>query len=114
MKNSIYRTLQAVPETYIFHRKHEVRHTKPFKCKEIDCPNSKGFSTKNDLDRHKKSVHKINVMEKSYRCAAVNCPKKEKIWPRPDNFRQHCKRMHRNVDSEELLRMSVILSNVRR
>lgn len=103
-------------KSYIFRRKHEVRHTKPFKCNESNCTRSKGFSTKNDLDRHKKSVHKIapkNVVDKSYRCAAVNCPKKEKIWPRPDNFRQHCKRMHRDEDSEELLRKSVILSNVR-
>lgn len=91
-----------------------LRHTKPFVCEESNCNRKAGFSTKNDLERHKKSVHKItprNASDKSYRCAATNCPKKEKIWPRLDNFRQHCSRMHKEMDCEELVRMSVVLSN---
>ena len=61
-----------------------------------------------------KSVHKItpkNSTDKSFRCAAANCPKKEKIWPRLDNFRQHCVRMHPNEKIDELVRKSVVLSS---
>ncbi|KAL8993686.1 MAG: hypothetical protein Q9169_006163 [Polycauliona sp. 2 TL-2023] len=68
-----------------------------------------GFSTNNDLDRHKKSVHKImpkNSTDKSFRCAAINCSKRDKIWPRLDNFRQHCLRIHPEEACEELVRKS--------
>ena len=96
-------------------RKHMLRHTRPFECQEPNCNRKVGFSTKNDLERHKKSVHKIapkNSTDRSFRCAAKNCPKKDKIWPRLDNFRQHCLRMHAAEDCEELVRMSVVSSNV--
>ncbi|KAJ4361561.1 hypothetical protein N0V85_009393, partial [Neurospora sp. IMI 360204] len=55
----------------------------------------KGFSTKNDLQRHLASVHKKYTVV--YHCCHGNCPtktKKEKDWPRADNFRQHLKRVH--------------------
>ncbi|KAL8899904.1 MAG: hypothetical protein Q9192_001346 [Flavoplaca navasiana] len=76
--------------------------------------NQSEHSTNNDLDRHKKSVHKImptNSNDRSFRCAALNCPKREKIWPRLDNFRQHCKRIHPEVQEsseklDELVRKS--------
>ncbi|KAI4278719.1 MAG: hypothetical protein LQ337_000828 [Flavoplaca oasis] len=84
-----------------------LRHEKPYKCDVLNCQKNDGFSTNNDLDRHKKSVHKImptNSNDRSFRCAALNCPKREKIWPRLDNFRQHCKRIHPEVqDSSEKL-----------
>ena len=86
-------------------------HTRPYKCTANNC--SKDFSTNNDLERHKKSVHKIapkNGTDKSYRCAAPNCSKKEKLWPRLDNFRQHCTRIHKDQNIEELVRKSVLLS----
>lgn len=96
-------------------RKHILRHTKPFQCEELNCPRkSSGFSTNNDLERHKKSVHRIapkNSSDRNFRCAADNCPKKHKIWPRHDNFRQHCARMHGGEDTDELVRKSVVPSN---
>ncbi|KAL8958299.1 MAG: hypothetical protein Q9183_005866, partial [Haloplaca sp. 2 TL-2023] len=89
--------------------KHVLRHEKPYKCDFPKCPKVDGFSTQNDLDRHKKSVHKImpkNSNDRSFRCAAMNCPKKEKIWPRLDNFRQHCVRIHDGENCDELVRKS--------
>lgn len=92
-------------------RKHELRHTKPFKCLQPHCPKPDGFSTKNDLDRHLKSVHKfapINIADKRYKCMA--CTGKDKIWPRLDNFRAHCIRIHKDQDTDELVRQSVVTS----
>lgn len=92
-----------------------LRHEKPFKCDVPGCSKVDGFSTNNDLDRHKKSVHKImpkNSTDRSFRCAARNCPKKEKIWPRLDNFRQHCIRIHQEEDCDELVRKSVVISSM--
>lgn len=48
---------------------------------------------------------------KAYQCAAPHCAKKEKIWPRADNFRQHCQRIHRDMDAEELMHKSLIMSH---
>ena len=92
-----------------------MRHDKPFHCQEPNCKRKEGFSTNNDLERHRKSVHKIapkNPGDRSYRCASANCPKRDKIWPRLDNFRQHCIRMHVQENLDVLVRQSVVLSTV--
>jgi cytochrome c556 len=82
-----------------------LRHNKPFKC---DIPNcrrgGRGFTTVNDLQRHKKSVHRINATENSFQCASETCRSKEKIWPRLDNFKQHIHRMHKDEDEGDLIR----------
>ncbi|EHL01787.1 hypothetical protein M7I_2138 [Glarea lozoyensis 74030] len=36
-------------------KKHELRHTKPYKCQVAGCTRLEGFSTTNDLDRHMKN-----------------------------------------------------------
>ncbi|KAI9713328.1 MAG: hypothetical protein M1812_006687 [Candelaria pacifica] len=90
-------------------KKHILRHEKPFVCDEMNCSRKEGFSTSNDLDRHKKSVHRIIPKRgsmKSYRCFSASCKTKDKLWPRLDNFRQHLKRMHQSEDTDELLRIS--------
>ncbi|KAI9702111.1 MAG: hypothetical protein M1836_001455 [Candelina mexicana] len=90
-------------------RKHILRHERPFVCDESGCTRKEGFSTSNDLDRHKKSVHKITPKrgsQKSYRCFSAGCKTKDKLWPRLDNFRQHLQRMHHSEDMNELLRIS--------
>ena len=91
-------------------RKHLHRHGKPFVCHEPDCSRGpKGFSTKNDLDRHKKSVHHIipeNTTDRSFKCAGINCSKRDKVWPRLDNFKSHCLRMHKTEDVDELIKQS--------
>ncbi|KAK3360090.1 hypothetical protein B0T25DRAFT_534701 [Lasiosphaeria hispida] len=73
--------------------KHKQRHDKPYRCEEPGCPRREGFGTSNDLDRHKKSVHKADGVK--YRCTMGSCESKDKIWPRADNFRSHLKRVHK-------------------
>ena len=87
-------------------KKHHARHNAPWKCNHGDCPRSiKGFATINDLNRHEKSVHGMNVRgSKNYKCFAPNCPKGEKEWPRLDNFTQHLVRMHGDDDQDVLIR----------
>lgn len=60
-----------------------------------NCDDAKFFKTKNDLDRHRKTLHNILVKgDKIYRCQIANCGSIGKIWPRYDNFKQHVTRMH--------------------
>ena len=97
-----------------FTRKHRQRHGKPFICEEHNCNRVKGFSTKNDLDRHKKSVHHINPLnatDRSFKCAGLNCSKRGKIWPRLDNFKSHCSRMHPKENTDELVKTSAFCSS---
>lgn len=82
-----------------------LRHNKPFKCHVPGCRRGgKGFTTVNDLNRHKKSVHRIGALENSYQCASEHCRNREKIWPRLDNFKQHIHRMHKDEDEQDLIR----------
>ncbi|KAL8911539.1 MAG: hypothetical protein Q9171_003303 [Xanthocarpia ochracea] len=109
-----YQSCGVVSKNQSEHRKHLLRHEKPHKCDISGCSKVDGFSTNNDLDRHKKSVHKImpkNSTDRSFRCAAINCPKKEKIWPRLDNFRQHCLRIHPDEECDELVKKSAMEAN---
>ncbi|KAJ6443258.1 transcription factor Zn, C2H2 [Purpureocillium lavendulum] len=66
------------------HRKHMQRHLKAHKCPYPSCAKGqRGFSTSNDLVRHKS--------------------KGPKIWPRADNFRSHLRRTHKielNADDD--------------
>lgn len=81
-----------------------LKHSKPFKCDIRNCKrNSQGFTTSNDLDRHKKSVHRIRLGDKSYQCASEACRNKRKVWPRLDNFKQHIDRMHSEEDKVDLI-----------
>ncbi|KAL8755598.1 MAG: hypothetical protein Q9199_003535 [Rusavskia elegans] len=110
-----YQSCNTVSKNHSEHRKHMLRHEKPYKCDVPGCSKVDGFSTNNDLDRHKKSVHKImpkNSTDRSFRCAAINCPKREKIWPRLDNFRQHCLRIHPEEGCDDLVRKSVVVSSM--
>jgi hypothetical protein len=86
-------------------KKHRQRHTKPFTCDVHGCARTEGFSTPNDLDRHKRSVHPDESPDGNrFQCPHGQCKSKEKIWPRADNFRAHLKRVHRieNVKDEDL------------
>ncbi|KAI1466016.1 uncharacterized protein F4812DRAFT_93419 [Daldinia caldariorum] len=77
-------------------KKHKQRHDKPFKCIVKGCTRREGFSTPNDLDRHKRSLHPgEDAVGDRYRCQVGPCANKDKIWPRADNFRAHMKRVHK-------------------
>ena len=95
-------------------RKHKLRHEKPFKCVEIDCERSKdGFSTQADLSRHQRTVHDVAMAGTSeYQCKAEGCPKKDKIWYRADNFREHCRRLHPSLNFSELMENSLLSKKV--
>jgi len=83
-----------------------LKHDKPHMCDILPCKRAalgKGFTTINDLDRHKKSVHRIGVNKDSYQCASENCRNKQKLWPRLDNFKQHISRMHKGEDEADLI-----------
>ncbi|KAL7936964.1 hypothetical protein V8C35DRAFT_212381 [Trichoderma chlorosporum] len=78
-------------------KKHRARHLKPFRCNHESCPRSReGFSTPNDLARHRKTVHREHdESDPIYVCRHDPCSrKKEKLWPRADNFRSHLARSH--------------------
>ena len=82
-----------------------LRHTKVFLCTVPNCRRAgKGFSTANDLERHRKSVHVIGVPRNSWKCSAESCRNKDKIWPRLDNFKQHLHRMHKDEDEASMIR----------
>ncbi|KAH3200109.1 hypothetical protein KXW44_009296 [Aspergillus fumigatus] len=90
-------------------RKHEARHQKLYKCDQPNCSRKQGFGTINDLARHKKCVHKQEPERGPkilYLCFGRNCPRRQKRWPRLDNFRQHLLRMHGDEDADELLKRS--------
>ncbi|KAF2806834.1 uncharacterized protein BDZ99DRAFT_523400 [Mytilinidion resinicola] len=91
-------------------KKHHLKHVKPYKCDIRNCRRgTRGFTTINDLNRHKKSVHNITVgaATKSYQCASEHCRNRGKIWPRLDNFKQHIHRMHKDENVEDLIRRSL-------
>ncbi|KAI1502791.1 hypothetical protein F5X99DRAFT_417598 [Biscogniauxia marginata] len=91
-------------------KKHNQRHTKPFKCSVEDCTRHReGFSTSNDLDRHIRSVHPFEKASGNrYQCRLGTCKNKDKIWPRADNFKAHLKRVHQQQNlSDEVLEQYV-------
>ena len=94
------------------YRKHQLQHTKPYRCIELDCLRTDGFATQNDLQRHRASVHcKIPLVGKSagFVCVACNSTQTTqaavpKFWPRRDNFKAHVKRKHPLEDLESVIR----------
>ncbi|KAE9987499.1 hypothetical protein EG328_002484 [Venturia inaequalis] len=94
------------------YRKHMLKHDKPNKCDVPGCTRVDGFSTINDLQRHKKSKHGIGIdtITTSFKCASPSCKNQAKIWPRRDNFKQHILRMHKDEDVNALISRSEIKS----
>jgi hypothetical protein len=86
-------------------RKHALRHSRPFRCRQPGCTITIGFCTANDLERHMKSRHLGTLRDSApsitYRCYVPGCRWKEKSWPRMDNFRSHLKRIHSTVLTTE-------------
>ncbi|TLD08953.1 uncharacterized protein PgNI_07768 [Pyricularia grisea] len=93
-------------------KKHMQRHDKMHFCKEPGCTRKEGFSTQNDLDRHKRSKHPAtNATGRRYRCHLGTCKNKPKKWPRADNFRQHLKRRHKDEVEDDDLEQFVVHEN---
>ncbi|KAF2718150.1 hypothetical protein K431DRAFT_306277 [Polychaeton citri CBS 116435] len=99
-------------------RKHALTHCRPFTCPVVGCKRElDGFSTRNDLERHKKSVHNIKPLVGSkwgYICSSCNPPDKQqdagdtpqKWWPRLDNFKAHIRRKHEDQDIGAIIEAS--------
>ncbi|KAK9782522.1 hypothetical protein AB5N19_09100 [Seiridium cardinale] len=101
-KELICETCNKVLKTNSELKKHQQRHTKPYVCDLPNCNRVGGFSTSNDLDRHKRSIHPGEFANGNrYRCTFGGCRNKDKVWPRADNFRAHIKRVHRQQISDE-------------
>jgi hypothetical protein len=76
--------------------KHLQRHKKPHLCTYPDCSRSaNGFASNNDLVRHKRTVHGEMQNGRTFICHHDACAKKDKYWPRADNFRSHLLRVHK-------------------
>jgi hypothetical protein len=82
-------------------------HNKPYTCDIEGCRRTAGFTTMNDLNRHKIAKH-FNGMDPtgkttSYRCASKDCRNPGKIWSRLDNFKAHIVKMHPNDDTQDII-----------
>jgi hypothetical protein len=84
-----------------YERKHAARHDGAHISREPGCTRTEGFATVGDPERHQKSVHKIH--SKEYKCFGDSCPRRDKEWPRFDNFKQHLTRMHPHESTETLI-----------
>ncbi|KAE8550323.1 hypothetical protein EYB25_006549 [Talaromyces marneffei] len=88
-------------------RKHDARHRKAHKCEEDGCESR--FGNKNDLERHRKSVHNKCPEcgpKETYKCFGRNCGHPEKVWPRLDNFKAHLRLKHYEENETDLLSWS--------
>lgn len=92
-----------------------LRHEKRFYCNHAGCSRAgRGFGTRNDLDRHRKSLHNLNSgILKSWKCKASRCEKPEKVWPRFDNFKQHVMRLHKDEHNGDQKQIDEILKRYR-
>ena len=90
--------------------------SKPYCCNFPGCDRLEGFSSESDLDRHKRTRHNIPSSRRpnrSWRCQACQTDGKgrnnTKTWLRLDNFRDHCRKSHKNQDVNDLVARSELL-----
>lgn len=103
-KELICETCKKTLKTNSELKKHRQRHSKPYRCEVRGCTRQGGFSTTNDLDRHKRSRHpELVTAGNRYQCSLGSCKAKEKLWPRADNFRAHLKRCHQLTVTEDAM-----------
>lgn len=60
----------------------------------------------NDLDRHRRAVHRLGSLGTYFRCASRSCKQKDKIWSSFNDFREHFKSLHDQEDALELIDQS--------
>lgn len=71
------------------------RHTRPFKCDVLGCERYVGFTSKGDLDRHRKEVHRQNLDAATLHiCPYRGCNRHEIGFARKSNLEDHIKRIH--------------------
>ena len=90
--------------------------SKPYFCDIPGCDRLEGFSSESDLDRHKRTRHNIPSSRRpnrSWICQACQTDGKgrnnSKVWLRLDNFRDHCRKSHKNQAVNDLVARSELL-----
>ena len=90
----------AVELIFYASRKHMDKHERPYKCTVDGCDNSQGFTSKGDLSRHQRIVHKSdNGQGGLLFCNEPNCARGPSGGPnagfsRSDNLADHIRRRH--------------------
>ncbi|KXT08797.1 hypothetical protein AC579_2553 [Pseudocercospora musae] len=96
-------------------KRHARIHTRPFVCTETGCKVTRGFASKNDLERHKKSVHL--VMPEAgpkgwYECPIGGFDKCMKLWPRKDNLHVNLRKQHKTEGKQDVIVQAQFLLGV--
>ena len=90
----------AVELTFYASSKHMDKHERPYICAVDSCDHLQGFTSKGDLSRHQRIVHKLDSGQGSLLfCNEPNCARGPSGGPnagfnRSDNLADHIRRMH--------------------
>ncbi|KAL2397957.1 hypothetical protein ABEF93_006563 [Exophiala dermatitidis] len=78
--------------------KHMDRHERPYKCTEVGCELTQGFTYSGGLLRHQREVHKINLTSRrvqSFFCPFPDCNRSSGVgFSRRENLEEHKRRRH--------------------
>ena len=96
-----------------FTRKHSDRgsNRKSYFCDVPGCDRVGGFSSESDLTRHRRTKHNISSfrrLDRRWQCQACQAEgehggRNTRVWLRLDNFRDHCRKSHKNQNINELV-----------
>ena len=91
-------------------RKHMNKHDRPYKCTVADCTNPNRFSSKGDLERHKRAKHKQLFLHEAasqprnllHYCPEPSCHRSSSSsgnnpFTRKDHLQEHIKRKHKDL-----------------
>ena len=86
------------------------KHDRPYKCTVADCTHSNGFSSKGDLERHKRAKHKQLLLHEAatqpsnllHYCPELSCHRSSSSssnnpFTRKDHLQEHIKRKHKDL-----------------
>lgn len=82
----------------------KVKKHRGLPCLEPDCSSTKGFRSRFELERHKKTQHHLEPIvgdQRLFKCAISGCRRSEAVWPRADKFRDHIRQDHPDVNAEQ-------------
>ena len=90
------------------------KHDRPYKCKVADCTHSSGFSSKGDLERHKRAKHmhllphEVATLPSNllHYCPELSCHRSSSSssnnpFTRKDHLQEHIKRKHKDLLSKQ-------------
>ncbi|KAF8537053.1 hypothetical protein BDD12DRAFT_254554 [Trichophaea hybrida] len=96
-----YHECEARPEDRIFTRKsdwrrHNDKHTRPYRCHFESCKDLAGFGWVGGLNRHLEELHNSKAQHK---CPYPDCKRHINGFSRPANLKNHMRKVH-NAESE--------------